>query len=232
MAPKKKARLQSTFTTIALKSTCQVGKLLRALDPQELAEASGTGLAHGSLKNKISETLHETDKVQTPYGTLVQQMKIAKADDSGFIEVPVINPFALLHFISVCCPEFGDFMEEWLKTGSRLAIYFDGVSPSDGLRLEHGRDYYAVFYTWLEFPQWLLARHDVGWITFGVIPERLVKEGTVTVASIFKAVLLTFFFARRSRLEYGADWSQAQMQPRRFRIAIDVRLFVGGRKGD
>ena len=102
MAPKKKARLQSTFTTIALKSRCQVGKLLRALEPQELLEATGTGLSHGGLKNKISETLHETDKVETPYGTLVQQMKIAKADDSGLIETPYINPFALLYFISVC----------------------------------------------------------------------------------------------------------------------------------
>ena len=104
----------------------------------------------------------------------------------------MINPFALLYFVSVSCLQFGDFLQEWLGAGSRLAIYFDGVSPSDGLRLEHGRDYYAVFYTWLELPQWILARHDVGWLTFGLIPERLVKDGTVTVASIFKSVLLTF----------------------------------------
>ena len=43
---------------------------------------------------------------------------------------------------------------------------------------------------------------------------------------------INFLFARRYRLEYGESWSQAQMQPRRFRIAIDVRLFVGGREGD
>ena len=68
MAPKKKARLQSTFTTIALKSTCQVSKLVRALDPQELADVSGTGLALGSLKNKLSEALNESYHVQIPYG--------------------------------------------------------------------------------------------------------------------------------------------------------------------
>ena len=99
MAPKKKARLQSTFTTIALKSTCQVNKLVRALDAQELADVSGTGLAVGSLRNKLSETLHELDHAQTPYGPLVQQMKVATAADSGFVEVPVINPFVLLHCV-------------------------------------------------------------------------------------------------------------------------------------
>ena len=112
MAPKEKARVQSTFTTIALKSTCQVSKLVRALDPQELADVSGTGLALGSFKNKLSEKLHAPDHVQTPYGTLVQQMKVATADDSGFVEVPVINPFALLYFVSVCCQEFGDFLQK------------------------------------------------------------------------------------------------------------------------
>ena len=54
--PRKKARLQQAFTTIALKSTCQVGKLLGALDPQELADMSGTGLKHCSLKQKLSHT--------------------------------------------------------------------------------------------------------------------------------------------------------------------------------
>ena len=68
MALKKRARLQSTFTSIALKSRCQVSKLLRALDPQELADVSGTGFALGSFKNKLSETLNESYHVQTPYG--------------------------------------------------------------------------------------------------------------------------------------------------------------------
>ena len=43
MAPKKKARLQSTFTIIALKSTYQMSKLIRALDPQELDRRTAAG---------------------------------------------------------------------------------------------------------------------------------------------------------------------------------------------
>ena len=54
-------------------------------------------------------------------------------------------------------------------------------------------DYYAVVSTWLELLQCILARHDVGWLTFGLIPTKLVKDGIVSVASIFKSVLLTFF---------------------------------------
>ena len=69
MAPKKEARVQSTFTTIALKSTCQVSKLLRALDPQELADVSGTDLALASLKNKLSRlcTNRTTSKRRTAW---------------------------------------------------------------------------------------------------------------------------------------------------------------------
>ena len=57
MAPKKNARLHWTFTTIALNSTYH----------QELADVSGTGLALGSLRNKVHEPLHEPEHVQTPY---------------------------------------------------------------------------------------------------------------------------------------------------------------------
>ena len=181
------------FTTIGPQSTCQVSKLLRALDSQELADVTGIGLAPGSLRNRLIETLHEPDHVQTPYGTLVQQMKIARDDDSGFEEVPVISPFALLYFVSTSCWQYGDFLQDYLGAGARLVIYFDGVSPSDGLRFEKGRDYYAVFYTWLELPTWIHSRHDVGWLTFGVIQSKLVKDKTVTCASIFKSVLLIFF---------------------------------------
>ena len=76
MAPKKKARLQPTFTTIALKSTCQVSKLLSALDSQELADVSGTGFALGNLKNKLSETLNESYHVQTPYGVEMRHRQL------------------------------------------------------------------------------------------------------------------------------------------------------------
>ena len=77
MPPKKRARVEETFKTIALKSTCQVSKLIRSLDHTELSEATGTDLSLGTLKNKMSQILHEPDNVQTPYGTLVQQMKVA-----------------------------------------------------------------------------------------------------------------------------------------------------------
>ena len=68
MAPKKKARLHPTLTTTVLNSTSQVSKLIRALDPQELADVIGTGLSLASLENKLRETLHEPHHVQTAHG--------------------------------------------------------------------------------------------------------------------------------------------------------------------
>ena len=42
MAPKTKARMQSTFTIIVLNSTCQVSKV-RALDAQEIDRRTAAG---------------------------------------------------------------------------------------------------------------------------------------------------------------------------------------------
>ena len=72
----KKARLQPTFTIFALKSRCQVSKLLRALDSQELADVTGTGLALGSFKNKLSETLNESYHAQTPYAVEMRHYQL------------------------------------------------------------------------------------------------------------------------------------------------------------
>ena len=71
-----RARLQSTFTTIVLNPACQVSKLLRALDPQELADVSGTGLAFASLKNKLSEALNESYHAQTPYAVEMRNYQL------------------------------------------------------------------------------------------------------------------------------------------------------------
>ena len=69
MAPKKKARSHPTLTTTVLNSTSQVSKLIRALDPQELADVSGTDLALASLKNKLSRlcTNRTTSKRRTAW---------------------------------------------------------------------------------------------------------------------------------------------------------------------
>ena len=59
-----------------------MSKLLRALDSQELADVTGTGLALGSFKNKLSETLHEPHHVQTPYGVETRHHQLQPASSA------------------------------------------------------------------------------------------------------------------------------------------------------
>ena len=67
---------------VALKSRYQVSKLLRALDSQELADVTGTGLALGSFENKLSESSHEPHHVQTPCGVETRHHQLQPASSA------------------------------------------------------------------------------------------------------------------------------------------------------
>jgi len=69
MEPKTNVRVHRTLSSIALNSTYH----------QELADVSGSGLALGSLSNKVHEPLHEPDHVQTPYGVQTRHHQLQPA---------------------------------------------------------------------------------------------------------------------------------------------------------
>ena len=151
--PKKKARLVPHVVTSILKSGCPVLKLLRAFAIDNYKDNDNRPMVSSEhLRRLIGKQLHSLAATMTPYGTLVETMNVVKRDNTGVCEVLHINPFALLHFMAKTCGHFGDVLYRYLAHGARMVIYIDGVSPSDGLRFDHNRDFYAVYYTFLEFP--------------------------------------------------------------------------------
>ena len=114
-----------------LDSGCPLSKLLRT---QLHGEDEEVGLGKEWVRKKIRQRLHAVDSIQTPYGSLIEELEAPYIGEP--VKLSYINPFALLYYASSMSREFYDWMCSTIPTGGgRIALYADEVSPSDGFKV-------------------------------------------------------------------------------------------------
>ena len=141
MALVKKRRGDDAVLARMLKSSGSIRQMLTVLKPDASIKY------HQKLCHKL---LHNPKSVETPYGTLVQQLPVDKQDGTGVEMISLIDPFALLYFLAASLPHFAEFFMRHLVGLLNLVLYTDGVSPADSLKFEKGRDYTVWYYTFAE----------------------------------------------------------------------------------
>ena len=101
-----------------LDSACPVSKLLRTR-LHEAGDVEGDELVeHRSqswTRELISRRLHEVDAIQTPYGSLIQEMEVPATGEP--LKLSYINPFALLYYASSISREFYGLMCRTIPEG-------------------------------------------------------------------------------------------------------------------
>ena len=105
------------------------------------------------------------------------------------------HPLALLHYLSVIGPKFGELMYRCIVPGVplRIILYIDEICPGNPLRPEKSRTLQAIYWAFLDWPQLLLQR-TAAWPAFGAIRSTLVSEYLPGgVAALMKSILLLFF---------------------------------------
>ena len=107
-AREKRERLVELIDNL-LDSGCPVSKLLRTHLHKAGDAEDDEGLSTGAMANLISKQLHAYDSIQTPYGTLVQEMEVP-CEDLPPLTLAYINPFALLDYCSTLSRGLYDFM--------------------------------------------------------------------------------------------------------------------------
>ena len=148
-------------------------------------------------KQRGWKQIREDAKFQTeatPYGPVFQHTECgADEEPIGFI-----HPFALLYYLC----EHSEVFYRFLKTNhtnsdgsakeGRLCIYADETTPGNVHRPDKGRQYMAVYWTLLDFPNWFRSG-PAGWLPFAFIDHEALASLAAGLSSFITFVLHVFF---------------------------------------
>ena len=109
VAARQKRERQVEVIDNLLDSGCPVSKLLRTHLHKAGDAEDDAGVSTNHMRNMIGKQLHSLDDLQTPYGTLIEDMEVPCKDQPP-LKLAYINPFALLHHCSTLSRGLYDFM--------------------------------------------------------------------------------------------------------------------------
>ena len=138
----------------------------------------------------------DLEGVSTPYGSLFKTCEAPSSEEGEKNEIYYLCPFGFLHYGCELSIPFGEFLEvtidpsstgfslatpDVLDRGSsraspgeppkgRITIYGDEVTPGNNLRPDIARSYLAVYWTFLEFPEWFRNKQN-GWFCACLVSE-------------------------------------------------------------
>jgi hypothetical protein len=161
------------------------------------SDIAKTGLAiapqarcNGVSRWSASNELHKYDDVVTPYGPLFQSFPVGP----NAFDVEFISPFAMLWYMCSTSQPAAEFLVHHLAGKQcKLAFYCDAVTPGNVLRPDFGRSFEAIYWSFLEFPDWFRTRAQNGWFLFAFVECKVVKTVPGGMAAITKKVIQTFF---------------------------------------
>ena len=144
--------------------------------------------SHRTLRRNMQNEIEELGNHSTPYGKLIQKIDFGLPEEN----IPCINPFALLFWMSHSCEQFGNLLSNNITGRAKLVFYSDGTVPGNVLRPDCGREVECFYWTILELPTWFRVR-KFGWFTFCVIRTTLVQKIPGGIAAVWHAMLKVFF---------------------------------------
>ncbi len=132
-----------------------------------------------------------------------------------------LNPFALLFVICNVSSQFFSMLKG--VTGAagtkalRIVLYLDGINPGNPLAPDPQRLLQAVYWTFLELPNWFLRRKDA-WFCFSLVRELWAEQLPGKLSELAKLILRIFFLQLATRftkaLSFRAEASLLSLPPR------------------
>ena len=133
---------------------------------------------HNSTEYKeAKKELHSLDNVETPFGTLMEMFEFVEdeADAEGtFPTIEYINPFALLSYLATISREFFRFFVS-LGTNLNIYLYADEVTPGNQNRPDHGRQYIAWYWSFVDYPDWFTSRRSLSLFVLAFVPHEAMR---------------------------------------------------------
>ena len=162
------------------------GMLGKELQPR------GTSTMAKDLRNSLAALGRDAS---TAYGPIVKQMHLGLQEP--LLRCPVVCPLAWLAHFSAACESFARVLKSTIDSTAkplRIVIYIDEIQPGNPLRPDKTRCTQAVYWSFVDFPDWLLCRAE-GWFFFCGIRSSVVSQLHGGVSE-FCRLILQFFFSR------------------------------------
>ncbi len=177
--PPSKAAGSDCLSCIGRKAFVSQSGLAKVL--QELKELPDlpSATSRSSLKRSRDRW---TDSCTTPFGQILQEIDLQKADGSGTIKAPILHPAALLHYAAEHCAPFGNLLAERLQQRPAtlenpwgLTWYNDEVSPGNQLRHVNTRKVQVIYWSFCQFTPRELSCENL-WFTLIALRSSLVQQ--------------------------------------------------------
>ena len=157
------------------------------------------GLLNDTLLGEPNEARRLTDaaaahaKAVTPYGTVVQTIPLTMTHGPDYAW-EVVNPFAFIWYLASMCAGFATLITSSVVGATPLAmvLYGDELTPSNPLRADKGRQAFCFYYSFLEFPTWVLQRKDA-WLSFGSLRTSILEKVKGSVSTCMALSMRVFF---------------------------------------
>ena len=202
----------------------------------------------------------ELENTDTPYGPLIKTMKAPKEVLPGAepedVLIKYTCPFGLLWITCRECSGFFDFIrrhacmsmeafkasEYWdeakpeAKPPARIVINEDEVRPGNIIRHDKGRAYLAVYWTFLDLPEWF-TRSIKGWFTFTFVAETKMLQILGKDSQLTRLMLKAFFTNDGASVDFATtgcglvDKAKPGAKPDSFWFTARFACFIGDADG-
>ena len=197
-------RLEMMASSKATKSS--IAKTLQIL--QQRGMLSDDRLGQKGEARHLGEAVTTHANADTPYGKVVQSIPI-ETTTNGELSWEIIHPFAFMWYLSTVCVQFGVMMADSIamapKNILRLILYGDELTPGNPLRADLGRQAFNFYYSFAEWPSWLLHRKD-GWLALGSLRTKIIHNIKGGVTSLVKSIMKLFFIDGYANLQTGFSY--------------------------
>jgi hypothetical protein len=124
-------------------------------------------------------------------GPLLKQVEVMQRE-GGVRSVKYICPKSLLWKMADLGEHWRDFVESTCRGRPlQVVLYADEVTPGNPLRPDKGRQFYAVFWSGLHFPNWF--RSSPGWFPLAFIPHKQIASIQGGLSHLLAVLLETIF---------------------------------------
>ena len=185
-----------------------VDTLKTLADAGMIKDIEGDAADLTSLKRKLMEMSAEHGNADTPYGKVIQRIKL-DAPSATYWEY--MNPFAFLYYLNSLSASFASMMRSICDgaTPLRIVIYADGLVPGNPFRPEASRKLQCIHWCIIDWPQHVLQR-SFAWPVFSIIKEKVVDEIDGGIGRIMRIVLRFLFSESGDSFTRGVHINDSQ----------------------
>ena len=155
------------------------------------AGALDTDYEAHQLKRSLQHATETHAKAMTPYGPVVQNVKL---DVPKLKNWEICHPFAYIWYLTKISEDFRDVMYQCVATGKPLehVVYADELVPGNSFRPEKSRTLMCIYWCFRNWPSWLLSR-TFAWPCFSIIRSTIINDIPGGMSYIARVILRVFF---------------------------------------